>query len=262
MFKFNFNQNDDNEEIVERTNGSVGDASKCVEHIIMESKVVRKDSDIDSIEGMKVLKSAEVVRNMAKKPEFLNENSDLVKNVYEGGFKIWECSVDLAQFITKNLSLIENSEKILDLGCGAGLPGLICLNQGKEVHFQDYNQEVIDHITIPNVIMNNNRSVVRFFSGDWSDFTAKQENFKYDLILTSETIYEAKNHAKLLSVFDHLLAENGTVLLAAKIHYFGVGGSLRQFESLLKHKWTFRTVFENNDSVTREIVEIRRNKQQ
>ena len=84
-------------------------------------------------------------------------------------------------------------------------------------------------------------------------------SMKYDLILTSETIYEEVNYYKLLSIFDQLLEQNGLILLAAKIHYFGVGGGLRSFEkSLPESKWTFRTVFENSDSVKREIIEIKR----
>ena len=29
----------------------------------------------------------------------LGGNSDLIRGVYEGGFKTWECSVDLVQFL-------------------------------------------------------------------------------------------------------------------------------------------------------------------
>ena len=47
----------------------------------------------------------------------------------------------------------------------------------------------------------------RYFSGDWSDFLAKmsQESTKYDVILTSETIYEESNYSKLLKIFEELL---------------------------------------------------------
>lgn len=30
----------------------------------------------------------------------LNSNSDLIRGVYEGGFKTWECSLDLVQFLS------------------------------------------------------------------------------------------------------------------------------------------------------------------
>lgn len=34
------------------------------------------------------------------------------------------------------------SLKVLELGCGHGLPGILCLLAGAEVHFQDYNAQV------------------------------------------------------------------------------------------------------------------------
>lgn len=43
--------------------------------------------------------------------------SDLVSGVYEGGLKVWECSLDLVDYIYANASLFEN-KTILELGCG------------------------------------------------------------------------------------------------------------------------------------------------
>ena len=31
----------------------------------------------------------------------LNSNSDLVRGVYEGGFKTWECSIDLVEYLSQ-----------------------------------------------------------------------------------------------------------------------------------------------------------------
>ena len=53
-------------------------------------------------------------------------NTDLVKGVYEGGQKLWECSVDLLDFIHFLSPLeieITERDNILELGCGLGLPG-------------------------------------------------------------------------------------------------------------------------------------------
>ena len=181
--------------------------------------------------------------------------------------KIWECSIDLVKYLSESVDSL-NGQKVLELGCGAALPGLFCLKKGQisDLHLQDFNPEVIDHITKPNLQLNQGQNTligqVRLFSGDWSDFLDKmsKESMKYDLILTSETIYEEANYYKLLSIFEHLLETNGSILLAAKIHYFGVGGGLRSFEKSLQSKWTYRTVFENIDTVKREIIEIKRKK--
>jgi len=66
-------------------------------------------------------------------------------------------------------------KKLLELGCGHGLPGIYALKYGANVHFQDYNEEVIEQLTIPNVFLNFPEkkendliSRIRFFSGDWN----------------------------------------------------------------------------------------------
>lgn len=55
-----------------------------------------------------------------------------------GGLKIWECTRDLAEFlICEHINL--TGKRVLDLGCGAGLLGILAMQLGAEsVHFQDY----------------------------------------------------------------------------------------------------------------------------
>ena len=85
----------------------------------------------------------------------------------------------------------------------------------------------------------------------------------FDLILTSETIYNAQHYDDLIEVFDKCLTDDGVVWLAAKVHSFGVGGGLRQFEASLEKagKFDFRTVAKIDDGVKREILEIQRRKE-
>ena len=61
---------------------------------------------------------------------------------------------------------------------------------------------MIDHITIPNVLLNCSTDInARFFSGDWKKL---EEQFRtegksiYDVLLTSETIYNMDNYDKLV----------------------------------------------------------------
>jgi len=82
----------------------------------------------------------------------------------------------------------------------------------------------------------------------------------YDLILTSETIYNTGNYGKLVKLFDHALKPQGIIYLAAKVYYFGVQGGIRQFEEFLNKTGLFNTrvirVIDAN--VKREILEITR----
>lgn len=137
---------------------------------------------------------------------------------------------------------------------------------------KDYNSEVIDRLTIPNVLLNaptesegsredRVRPECRFFSGDWRSLEEILPSSKYDLILTSETIYNLENQDTLLALFQKCLKEGGSVLVAAKIHYFGVGGGVRQFESVAeKSSWTTETVVKIESEVKREIIRMTRTK--
>ena len=136
------------------------------------------------------------------------------------------------------------------------------------VWFNDYNEDVLKEITIPNVLLNvpsTRETVTRFFSGDWRSFEENflkkeitEERLKFDLILTSETIYNVENQAKLVSIFKHFLKEDGEVLVAAKTFYFGVGGGIRQFEKLVKQENLKSEIVKTFESsgVKREIMRI------
>ena len=68
-----------------------------------------------------------------------HSNSDLVSGVYEGGLKVWDCAFDLVTFVKENRGLVEG-KNVLEIGCGQGLPGVMCLKEGAAfVAFQDFN---------------------------------------------------------------------------------------------------------------------------
>ncbi|CAG7726628.1 unnamed protein product, partial [Allacma fusca] len=69
----------------------------------------------------------------------LDSSSDLIPGVYEGGFKMWECTSDLVKYLESNSDVVINDNtKVLDLGCGSGVLGLYALSRGGLVDFQDY----------------------------------------------------------------------------------------------------------------------------
>ena len=121
-------------------------------------------------------------------------------------------------------------------------------------------------------------------SGDWSKFNHKE---KFDLIVTSETIYNTEYYPALHGVFERRkesflifknrliiflivlfffskislsikfleknsqksLSKEGTILLAAKDHYFGCGGSVIGFVQFCekKNEFSVETVWETDD---------------
>ena len=245
---------------------AISGGSLCIKHV-SNSNVEENLKDRQDVSGHDILTAAE-------------NSTDLIPLVYEGGLKIWECSIDLVEYLLES-RMSFRGKLVMEIGCGAALPGIFALLQGAEVHFQDYNDDVIEYVTIPNVLANlaqqqkqcqsetasfdlleTARKCCRFFSGDWGsvvDFInpGQVNEMMYDVILTSETIYAVESHVKLYNVIKrHLKEPNGIAYVAAKTHYFGVGGGTRSFEKLVEMDGVFDvsvcTVY--TDGVQREIL--------
>lgn len=270
MFKFNFLPDaQDEKEVVEKKPVATSSTSTgiCREHFAQDNCEMVESVQFLLDGGKVVLKhvnSQAVTEKLLGKgkcgllEKTAHDHTDLIAGVYEGGMKIWECSHDLVNFLHTS-QLVLKDKRVLELGCGASLPGIYCIKAGGAASavFQDYNEEVIDHVTIPNVLLNCSTDKARFFSGDWSHF---KSDTPYDIILTSETIYNEDNYPKLMAIFKQCLDKDGRVLVATKTHYFGVGGGARQFEvALAKEKeFTCETVFSSDCGVKREILSIKR----
>ncbi|KAJ8774388.1 hypothetical protein K2173_011637 [Erythroxylum novogranatense] len=195
-------------------------------------------------------------------------NSDLVPGVYEGGLKLWEGSLDLIKALrseVQNGHLSFTGKRVLELGCGHGFPGVFaCLEGATAVHFQDFNAEVLQCLTISNGKANlrkqfqaavsdeansDSGTELRFFAGDWSQIhqilpfvnekemnSSTEDSFSgYDIILMAETIYSVSAQQSLYGLIKKCIScPHGVVYLAAKKHYFGVGGGTRQFLSMVE----------------------------
>lgn len=245
MFKFNFNADEfDSSEPYKNENQTVD----TEELTIPNTFDTRPFTDL-TIKDIS-LKLVDEFSNMY--------NSDLIPGTYEGGFKLWECTLDLLEYLRENTTLF-NSKVVLDLGCGTGLLGIYTLTAGAhKVDFQDFNKEVLINTTMNNVFLNckEKLNVCKYYSGDWKSFTLFNED-TYDLILTSETIYNVNNYTKLIKLFEKKLKPSGCILLIAKNYYFGVGGSINEFSNVLKSsKMSSDIVWTSKDGVKKTLLNI------
>ncbi|NXI99573.1 MET18 methyltransferase, partial [Psophia crepitans] len=249
------------------------DLNKILENKVMETVADLHYVNMAAVE-MRCLDGADGEGIVSKT---VSSHSDLIPGVYEGGLKVWECTFDLIDYFAE--AEIQFTDKtVLDLGCGAGLLGIVALRgKAKKVHFQDYNSTVIDEITLPNAVANcvnrddkmgggdgiktskppskrpkkagrlpNLLTKCRFFSGEWSEvrqllLSSNKPFSKYDVILTSETIYNPDYYSALHDTLAQLLDKHGRVYLASKVHYFGVGGGIYLFEKFVEERNVFRT---------------------
>ncbi|EXJ88171.1 hypothetical protein A1O1_05099 [Capronia coronata CBS 617.96] len=110
------------------------------------------------------------------------ESGDLTSGIYEGGFKTWECALDLACLVATRhyldmMSNITQDWEVIELGAGSAVPSLALLRtflgstntqkpdqqspqstnaQAPRLKFTlcDYNEEVLRLCTAPNVLLN------------------------------------------------------------------------------------------------------------
>ncbi|VDK68087.1 unnamed protein product [Litomosoides sigmodontis] len=150
---------------------------------------------------------------------------DRTIGVYEGGFKVWESAIDLCEYIDKVLEpQILKDKRILEIGCGAGLPSILALQKGaKEVVLQDYNDAVVSCFTKDNFTVNNaSLENCRFYGCDWATLQQKTGDQKFDVVLTSETIYNEEHYEVLHNLFDVVLPPDGLIVVEILSPFFYV----------------------------------------
>ncbi|KAL1630516.1 hypothetical protein SLS56_004790 [Neofusicoccum ribis] len=92
------------------------------------------------------------------------DESDIRTNIYEGGFKTWECSIDLAKLLLdrgprKDLDDLCRVDHVIELGCGTAIPTLVlfhyALTQSLPLYLTlaDYNASVLRLVTLPNLLL-------------------------------------------------------------------------------------------------------------
>ncbi|KAH7681297.1 Protein-histidine N-methyltransferase protein [Dioscorea alata] len=121
-------------------------------------------------------------------------SSESICSKSDGSFKSWEGPIDLVNVLKHEIrdgQLSFRGKRILELGCGYGLPGIFaCLKGASTMHFQDFSAETIRCTTIPNVLANLEQARdrqsgqqdsqltptrqqlapdVHFYAGDWEE---------------------------------------------------------------------------------------------
>ncbi len=251
-FKFNFFST----EAAEDTQTS--DVNSETTHLIPAQKIFI--TELDSLPSSETIPELPgILKRTLSFDSPFSKDSDVITGVYEGGFKTWECSIDLAQYL-RTAEVVEECKRILELGCGSALPSITARLMKPSLHLtlQDYNEQVIHSLTASNLALNAiSASGCDFYCGDWSGLEELLPASSFDLILTSETIYRVSNYRVLLGVFAHALTPKGRVLVAAKDYYFGLGGSVEEFSSVARScGWLVRRVWTHDEGVPRSILEL------
>ncbi len=122
------------------------------------------------------------------------------------GVVLWPSAIALGhELATRDLK----GKRILELGAGTGLPGILAASLGAKV-VQTDRQNLVLHVCKLNAERNGIASIEQRV-GDWTAWT---DDARYDLIIGSDILYAEPLHPQLRHIFDTNLAPGGSVLIA------------------------------------------------
>jgi len=153
--------------------------------------------------------------------------------------KIWEASLVLAD----HLASMEPrpGKRLLEIGCGLGLVGIVAASFGHEVTMTEQDPDALNFARA-NAFTNLSPSnpPIEIHRLDWNQPALDRT---FDLIVASEIVYSEKNYEPLFALFKALLKPGGEIILAeglreSSVNFFKEMG--RYFEMKAQKK-TIRT---------------------
>jgi predicted nicotinamide N-methyase len=121
--------------------------------------------------------------------------------------ELWPSAVALAHYVAQRLDLA--GRRVLELGCGLGLVGVVAALQGAHVLCTDYEPAALAFAHY-NARRNACRQV-RVRLVDWRQPALQR---RYEYILASDVVYEARNFGPLVALLQRFLARGGSAVFS------------------------------------------------
>lgn len=138
--------------------------------------------------------------------ERVQTDEDLERFPY--GLLLWASAIGLAEELAARPALVAG-KRVLELGAGVGLPGIVARNLGAAVTQTDHQETALD-LARRNAEQNG-VSGIRTLLLDWRRFDHDE---RYDIVLGSDVLYERTLHASLAALFSQVLTPGGLLLLS------------------------------------------------
>ena len=121
---------------------------------------------------------------------------------------LWPSAIGLAQYLDLNHEF--EGQRVLEIGCGFGLAGIVAGQKGGMVLFTDYEQDTLAFARY-NALHNGCANQAFFVQMDWNSPCLKG---KFSRILASDVIYEDTHWDPILALLQRHLAPDGEAIFS------------------------------------------------
>jgi predicted nicotinamide N-methyase len=122
--------------------------------------------------------------------------------------QLWPSAIALARATAR---LHPAGRRVLELGCGLGLPSIVAALEGAGVLATDWSP---DAVAFAAANASRNGAVLRTAVCSWTEPEALVAGAPWDLVLAADVLYEARNVDQLLELLPRLVNASGEVLIA------------------------------------------------
>jgi predicted nicotinamide N-methyase len=123
---------------------------------------------------------------------------------------MWEAGIGLSQFLTSDLC---KGKKILEIGCGLGLPSFVATRFGGHVIATDFHADVPVFLDI-NQKTNNIQFEYQVMNWRSEIERTKNDLGTFDLVLGSDILYESQHSMEVAKALIAFLNPGGKIILA------------------------------------------------
>jgi predicted nicotinamide N-methyase len=122
--------------------------------------------------------------------------------------QLWPSAIALARVVA---GLRPAGRRVLELGCGLGLPSIAAALEGASVLATDWSS---DAVAFAATNASRNGAALRTAVCSWTSPEPLLDEAPWDLVLAADVLYEARNADALLELLPRLVDASGEVLIA------------------------------------------------